>query len=93
MVGCRQKTLGVPGVQNSWLILLLQLSSCTECSEYFVALLCVRTIKLPVSIEMLQIHTYALLAHWAILTHTTVEDRREKDQASESPFTIVAFQL
>jgi hypothetical protein len=41
---------------------------------------------------MLQIHTYAQLAHWAIVTHTTVEDRRENDKLSQCHLQEVAFQ-
>jgi hypothetical protein len=36
---------------------------------------------LPVLIDMLQIHPYAQLAQWAVVTLTTVEDRCEKDHA------------
>ena len=46
---------------------------------------------------MLQIHTYAQLAQWAIVTHTAVEDRGEnlgeKDLASQCPFSMMDFQL
>ena len=37
---------------------------------------------------MLQIHMYAQLAHWAVVTHDTVEDRYKKDR-----LLIVLFAL
>ncbi len=37
------------------------------------------------------IHTYAQLAHWSVVIHTTVEDRCEKDKASLCRFLIVVF--
>jgi hypothetical protein len=46
--------------------------------EFACALICVWSITLPVSIDMLQIHPYAQLAHWSVVTLTTVENRCEK---------------
>jgi hypothetical protein len=40
---------------------------------------------------MLQVHTYAQFAHRAVVTHITVEDRCEKDQASQCPFPHCGF--
>jgi hypothetical protein len=40
---------------------------------------------------MLQIHPHTQLAHWAVVTLTTVEDRCDKDQAPHEASLIVAF--
>jgi hypothetical protein len=39
---------------------------------------------------MLQIHSYAQLAHWAVVALTT--DRCEMDQASQGPFFMCLFE-
>jgi hypothetical protein len=56
-------------------------TSALDSLEFSISLICVLSITLPVSIDMLQIHPYAQLAHWAVVTLTTVEDRCEKDHA------------
>ncbi len=40
---------------------------------------------------MLQIHSYAQLAHWAVVTLTTVEDRCEKDQTPHGGSLMCLF--
>jgi hypothetical protein len=41
---------------------------------------------------MLQIHPYAQLAHWAVVTLTTVEDRCEKDHAPHEASLMWLFE-
>jgi hypothetical protein len=53
-------------------------ASALDSLEFSFALI---SITLPGSIDMLQIHPYTQLAHWAVVTLTTVEDRCEKDHA------------
>jgi len=48
--------------------------------EFAFALICVLSITLPVSIDMLQIHSYNQLAHGVVIILTTVEGRCEKNQ-------------
>ncbi len=59
--------------------LSIGVSTALDSLEFSFAMICVWSITLPVSIDMLQIHPYAQLAHWAVVTLTTVEDRCEKD--------------
>jgi hypothetical protein len=41
---------------------------------------------------MLQIHPHAQLAHWAVVTLTTVEDRSDKDQAPHEASLMWLFE-
>ena len=41
---------------------------------------------------MLQIHPHAQLAHWAVVTLTTVEDRCDKDQAPHEASLMWLFE-
>jgi hypothetical protein len=52
--------------------MLCSVSCRVRSSRIRVALICVRLITLPVSIDILQIHPHAQLAHWAFVTLTTV---------------------
>ena len=63
----------------------------TRSSRILVTLICVWSITLLVSIDMLQIHSYAQLAHWTVITLTTVEDRCEKDQTPHGPSLMWFF--
>ncbi len=59
--------------------MLCSLSCRVRSSRIRVALICVWSMTIPVSIDMLQIHPHALRAHWAVVTLTTVEDRCVND--------------
>jgi hypothetical protein len=41
---------------------------------------------------MLQIHPHAQLAHWAVVTLTTVEDRSDKDKAPHEVSFMCLFE-